>query len=498
MSLKQFEKAYTNSDIKTLREYIRNPKVIKSTRKFMALVEHSFMTNQKVYDVLVLILFNQYDLNKTVKIMIDMDNVDLLENILSNDVDIKLDEDLIQYTLPKGRISMAKAIYEFIHGVTDSYKIVKKILQHYDFVSNWSEKSVDTFVLALFKRECEYAEQSIPFINPNFWNDFAIKYATEQEIFAIVDILLCHNMIDPGVDDNFPLMTAINKNYYHIASKLLRHPLVGIDMIDLGFISYIVDCNHLYIAGKIFHSKNNDIISLFEHPVIIRKMISYGNDVTYLAVRMGIIDPGNEEFEQRCMTTIENRQYLQYYIDNYSYIEKPYSLVYDPCDIYEEAIMSNNIDLAKSIINYPVSVEMTCLLGTLMIDENYYSNDYDSSDDDYGESVCDYIWNNIIIKYNPNDILWVSSLYNIELIDSVLNIVKNHPKLEYEVVYDQCEIRGDEFDFVENYLKELMWKKIRDTYSKKKYRKFLQCETEIISDDITKLEKVLKNTYSWK
>src|SRR5208282_4620416 len=106
MSLKKFKKAYNNSDIKTLRKYINGPKIIESTRKFITYVEKSFWTNRNIYDVLVLILFNQYNLNRAVKIIIDTDNVDLLENILSNDVGIELDENLILLTVPKGRVSM--------------------------------------------------------------------------------------------------------------------------------------------------------------------------------------------------------------------------------------------------------------------------------------------------------------------------------------------------------------------------------------------------------
>jgi hypothetical protein len=58
MSLGAFKKAYQKSDTEILRKYIKNPKLL-STHKFMTCVEKSFTTNRNVYDVLLLILFNQ-------------------------------------------------------------------------------------------------------------------------------------------------------------------------------------------------------------------------------------------------------------------------------------------------------------------------------------------------------------------------------------------------------------------------------------------------------
>lgn len=65
----------------------------------MTYLEESFITNREVYNILILILFNQYDLNRIISDVIDRDNVDLLENILSNDVDVELDETLIEKTV---------------------------------------------------------------------------------------------------------------------------------------------------------------------------------------------------------------------------------------------------------------------------------------------------------------------------------------------------------------------------------------------------------------
>lgn len=119
MSVDEFKHAYKNANIKRLRLYIKLPKLL-STNKFITYTETSFTINWEVYDILVLIIFNQYDLTRVISDIIDRDNVDLLEDILSNDYDVELDEDLILKTLSKGRINMAKAIYEYIYDVKNN------------------------------------------------------------------------------------------------------------------------------------------------------------------------------------------------------------------------------------------------------------------------------------------------------------------------------------------------------------------------------------------
>ena len=133
MSIKKFEKAYADSDIEKLHKFITKPKVLGSTRKFMMLADTAFLINSRMFDIMDLILFNKYDFNRAIKIMIKNDNVDMLENILSRDVD-KLDENLIGLTVNRGRVTITKA--EFIHGTNDSYEIVKKLLRDYQFIPN--------------------------------------------------------------------------------------------------------------------------------------------------------------------------------------------------------------------------------------------------------------------------------------------------------------------------------------------------------------------------
>src|SRR5579863_4989471 len=180
MSKEKFKKVYQNSDITKLRKYMKSHTGL-SVNKLMKYVTELFMSNRVVYDILVLILFNQYDLNEVVIDIIDRDNIELLENVLSNDYGVELDKEWILMTVDKGRLTMAKAIYEYIYDVEpNSYKVICNLLIQYDFTYNKYENSVDSFVLALHLGKYEHAKLIIPYINPGFWNNFAIKYASQD------------------------------------------------------------------------------------------------------------------------------------------------------------------------------------------------------------------------------------------------------------------------------------------------------------------------------
>src|SRR5271165_6145666 len=110
-----FKKAYRNADIDQLKKYIKRPAEL-SIKKFMNITEKSFIANPEVYNVLVLILLNQYDLNEVTIDLINRDNIDLMESIFSYNTELVLDhEKLIPLTVPTGRVSMAKMIYEYNH-----------------------------------------------------------------------------------------------------------------------------------------------------------------------------------------------------------------------------------------------------------------------------------------------------------------------------------------------------------------------------------------------
>jgi hypothetical protein len=265
----------------------------------MTYTQISFTTNREVYNILVLIIFNQYDLTRVISDIIDRDDVDLLEDILSNDYDVKLDEELILKTVPKGRVTMAKAIYEYIYDVKkNSYPVITNLVKHYKFVYNKDENSIDSFVLALRRGKYEHIEKIIPYINPGFWNSFAIKYICEYNIINriheinIAQKLLSCPQIDPGIDDNYPLKAVINRHHYSMANELLKHPLVNIDYITVGFCEYLIENNKLCVAEKILRLGDNDTIKIFRKSIMrfFDNEFDYHTDIIYLAIKLILID----------------------------------------------------------------------------------------------------------------------------------------------------------------------------------------------------------------
>ena len=470
MSIELFKESYRNSDIVQLRKFIKKPKVI-STKKFMEYVEESFMANRPVYDILVLILFNQYDLNEAITYIINRDNVDLLENILSNKYEVKLDENLILLTVPKGRISMAKAIYEYIHddNYPYPYEVVTDLLEKHDFVFNKDEKSIDSFVIGLHKeltnlnggdrqleKRSSRIKNIIPYIDPGLWDDFAIKYAVEVMDYSVIENLLLHPNVDPGADNNYSIETAIDINEdYYTANELLKHPMVPVDYnIASEFIEYVILYNCLCVAEKILRLGDDDTVAMFKRQSMIDLMIECLNDITYLAIKLGIFGVSkliNAHPEQR----VEIKKYLKEFKIDATYIPKPYDLNLDPDEILKLAFEEDDVDLAKSIKNYPVSIHGCYLMGLL---------------DKYTNHVSKYIYNKVLVEYNQYEILiGVSKLYH-ELFDKVFDIIADWHALDYEYLYDNCHNNGD--------VNDIILAHIEDNYSKKKYKKF--CEDRAI------------------
>lgn len=462
MSIELFKESYQNSDIVQLRKFMKLPKVI-STKKFVEYVEESFMANQPVYDILVLILFNQYDLNKVVTDIIRRDNTDLLENILSNKYEIELDEDLILLTVPIGRISMAKAIYEYIHDDYNYYKVVMNLLDDHDFILNQDEKSVDSFVLGLHQEENEiyhptcrgrerqrkikrcssYVKSIIPCINPDFWDNFAIKYAVELSDLPLVEKLLLHPNVDPGADNNCPLKIAMNHRYYDIANELLKHPLVAVDCITVEFIEYLINRNCLCVIEKILRLGDDNITAIFKRRSTIDFMLDNNNSITYLAIKLGVFDV-SELIEYDGEEIV--RKYLRNFKIDDTYVSKSYESNLDPDEIFDWAIKHDDIELAKTIKNYPISISYYRLLSRL----EQYDND-----------VSAYIYDKILIKYCPDDLIEASMLYN-GLFEKIFNVVMDSPDINWEYVYDHCN--DDARDIILAHIKE--------HYNMKKYKKF--------------------------
>jgi hypothetical protein len=443
MSITAFKHSYKNSNIKQLRTYITLPKLL-ATKKFVTYTEASFIENREVYNILVLIIFNQYDLNRIISDIIDRDNVDLLEDILSNNYDVELDEDLILKTVANGRVTMAKAIYEYIYDVKkNSYSVIKKLLNKYDFIYNADENSIDSFILAIKNRRYDHAEKIISHINLGFWNNFSIKYACDNSMVGITKRLLSFPEIDPGVSNNYPLKIAM-KNSLSIANELLKHPLVIINFISSYFVDYIIGFNCLCVAKKILRSDNKDAKALFKTPDAINLMINYHNDVTYLAIKLRIFDV-SELINFWPEQEINIKKYSASLKIDKEYVYKPYEFNLDPIDIFKKSLEDDDIDLAKSIKNYPISINIDTLLRYLHL---------------HSSIVTEYIYDEILIEYDPNALI-VSALSKY-MATRIFNSVVNHPNLDFVKVYI-CNNYG---------IQDIVLKYVKKKYSEIDYKKF--------------------------
>lgn len=461
MSIEEFKKSYKNGNIKILRTYIKLDKVL-STTKFITYLEKSFSANRDIYNILVLILFNKYDLNKVVKKLIKTDNVELFENILTTDIQEHnkpvLDENyLISCTVPKGRISMAKAIYEYGHGFDDTYNTVLELLRKYDFrYGSESETdsetdnksySVDSFIWAMWDGKYTDAVKIMSYVNPTCWDNFAIKFVLIEEPIEFIRELLAHDSIDPGIDDNWLLKKCIREGKYPIVNELLKHPLVIVENIDAVVVDYIIDQNCLCVAERLLRSGDKNIIDFFK--MVSDSLIEIDNDVTYLAVKLGIITG-----------TVANKQYLKKFKIDKHYIILPYKLNLDPIQICKLAFEEDDIDMAMSIINYNISIDLYILMDLLIEHKN--------SD----------VYNYVIDKLNQYDPTWLivtagmvintSSVEDKKFYKYVFNLAKDLSDVDLEWAYGKCK-----HDFGKRYIIE----EVRLRYSKKDFKKFLlNCE----------------------
>jgi hypothetical protein len=428
MSASDFKKAYSNLDINELKKYIPNPKVL-STKEFTDYLADSYK-HPKAFSIMLRILFAHYNLNKVASFIIDLDNIDLLEQVLDYDDSLKLDRSLILKTLPRGRVTMAKMIYEYIYGKDDELGTVKKLLREYNFVYNPNENSIDSFVLAIrhgtVKNNHNGAERFISYIVPNFWNDFAIKYCVDSYCLGGLKRLLANPIVDPGVDDNFCLKLALRKQYNRITNELLKHPLVSIEDVTPRFVGEIIRENFLCVAERLLRSANDKIITFFK--VNVPLMVKVHNDVTYLAIKVGIF--GVSRLLRKYPNDIKLiKAYLRNFLLDEPYATKPYDLNLDPEQIYQMALENDDIDLARSIIHYPISIRPILLFRHLL---QYKKGD-----------VYDYIWNVIIPEYDPN-IFFMSQQAEIffyhereKCLSKLFNLVKNDPRFDYGLIYQE-------------------------------------------------------------
>lgn len=176
-------------------------------------------------------------------------------------------------------------------------------------------------------------------------------------------------------------------------------------------------------------------------------MIENHNDITYLAIKLGIFNVGKLiAFYPKQKIKI-NEHLASIKIDDV-YVSKPYEPIVDPHQIFKQAIKHNDIDMAKRIKNYPVSITEYYLLNNLR---------------DYDNDVTNYIYNDILIKYDPNKLLVIVSESFCELFERIFNAVSDNFDLDCEYLYIKCD---------DGYIKNIILEYIEEHYSRKKYKKF--------------------------
>jgi hypothetical protein len=449
MSKEDFAKAYENADTKKLKKYINNSKVL-SAKEIVKYMTNSLPT-PKIFDIILQISFAQYNFNKIVSAIIELDNVELLEKVLAYDDSQKLNIDLIQKTVPKGRISMAKMIWECNHEQSDDLEIVIRLIGTYKFVYSNNENSIDSFILAVWYDDNKHAKNIISHINPNFWNDFAIRFCIRIGNSDLVKELLCHPMVDPGVDNNFCLKLALKDNLYGTTNRLLKHPLVSVTDINIHFACTIIRENFLCVAERLLRT-DNDIVSLFKGDRCINVLLKVHNDITYLAIKLGILDV-NALLQKYPIDKKRIKRYLRNFHLNEPYVMRPYIENLDPEQIYKMSLKNDDIDLAKSITCYPISIKPTVLF--------QYLEGYDQGD------VYNYVWNMIIKEYDPNLIFRNQySVFSIccqnGRISKLFKLVRNDPRFNYGLIYENYSNRN----------RKIMRELVMKNYGPKEYANF--------------------------
>jgi hypothetical protein len=437
MSLEEFKQAYDTSNITVLKKYIKNPKIL-SVKQIVKYASSSFLVQPKVFDIIIQILFTHYEINKVIPIITGLGNNALLEYLLNYDDSLKLNENLIDDAVSEGQIYMAKIIYEYIYEEDeDDLHIISKLFQTYYWPYNPEENSIDSFILAMCYQNYQHAIEIVDHVVPNFWNDFPIRYCVTyftRYTSLLFEKLLAHDAVDPGANNNYALKTAIKRNNRYVALELLKHPLVQIENINSELVCGIIEKYQVCVAERLLRSEDNNIISLFKQPHIIDMMIMTHNIVTYLAIKLDIF-PVELLLETYPDEKSQIKKNLRKIIIEEPYTLKPYKLNLDPMDLLYIAYETEDLDTAKQIKDYSLTVEPMLFLSLL----NHYSD----------TKIGNYMWKNIIKEYDPNCLLFCQIILQHEHpeeteVIKLFDIIKDDPKLDCENIYAKSRMLHDE------------------------------------------------------
>lgn len=229
-------------------------------------------------------------------------------------------------------------------------------------------------------------------------------------------------------------------------NELLKHPLVPLTYITSRCIQCLIQYNFICSAEKVLRLGGNDIVAKFKKERMVDLIIEYHNDVIYLAIKLGIFNVSEliDYYPEQKINIKKNLASLK--LDK-EYVHKPYESNLDSKQILKIALKDNDVDLAKNIKNYSVSIHIEKLLEIL----EKYDND-----------VTNYICNEASVTYHPNILL--PEIESYDIFKKIFNtMVKNDTDIDCKYIYlNQCD--GEIQDFILKYIKK--------EYSDKYYKKF--------------------------
>jgi hypothetical protein len=333
----------------------------------------------------------KYDSDVLLKVVIDLNNEELMENILDTH-DAFIYEDLMRYAAKKGRLTMAKIMYVFMYSEYDLVKMIKHILKTYEFKYEPTPYSIDSVVIAIYKNHCDYVKKAVTRIKPNFWDNFCIRFACELGRIGIIKVLLRSDSVDPLVCNIGYLVKKArkskNNDEYNIISELLKHPQVSVNDVD-----HLTKYNKICTIEKIFNLGNKKVISYFEKK--IDSIFYIDNNVIALAVKYGIVNRDNvntDVTEEPLCYLSDNRDEIKKAIDDYiphkiKYFPRSYVNNLDPIDIFELAIENDDPSLIEDLGSYK-----------LFLSTKYLVKSFNKCKENMIEFISDNVWDEYDIE----------------------------------------------------------------------------------------------------
>lgn len=372
MSEQEFKKLIETSDIANLKKYLNYPKVISLT-KFVSYLSES---NPNILCVLIKILHSKYDLNDIIKQIITLDQPILLEKVLSHRtkkiIDIKK---IVPLTLPNGRVSMAKSIYEY-NCELNSFDLVEDLLSKHTFKYNCQEISIDSFVLAMHNRHYKDMERMMKHLDLSFWDNFTVKYTTKHLNIKFLKKILCRTDIDPSANSNFAFRSVVYTNTFK-ANELMKHPAVPANPTTQNFAHDIILYGWWSSLHKILTTGDKASISQFKEIHMVGAIVRMDTYALYMMIKFNILNENLLSYK-KYLNDPEIASLRERLSKNDAIIQKNLKVInenlpksyieqVDPVDIYSTALRRNDLTSIKNINNFAIVISPVSLLEQLII-----------------------------------------------------------------------------------------------------------------------------------